>query len=192
MWNEPIEPFIALALPVGLLLCFGGGRSLQFTAALAAALAVGGAATGWAQTAALSTVGAITAGALLAAVAALAATLFLTPALFLLGFAAGALLGATGATLWAVGIAAWKLTLGLGLACAFAAVGVPRVAVPALASVLGAWAATSSVLHFCAGIDPLGELVEWQSLPTPWNFGALFAWGSLTAGGWIIQLRRAH
>ena len=188
MWNEPMEPLIALGLPIGLLLCGWGARFVRWSVCAAAFLGAGLAAGGLAEAAGAGAPWALAAGAAGGLAGAVLFRYLFRIGVFVLGAAGGLLLGGATSGPWRPGLPSAVWAGALAVSGGVLALWTRGVALALLTSVVGAWLATASVLHFAAGLDLIGEVGSWDRLPSTWALPALLAWAALAMGGAIRQL----
>jgi len=189
MWNDPLEPFLGLAFPVGLLFCFRGASLVRLAISAAAFVAVGVVCGGLADAAGVRPSWTLVAGGIGGLAGAVLFQRFFSIGVFALGASAGAVLGLAAAGQWGRETPPAVLGIASAVVGGFLALGIRGVALSMMTAVLGGWMATASALHFTAGVDIPGEFSGWGRLPWPWGLAAMLTWGVLAAGGAISQWR---
>ncbi len=188
MWNEPLEPFIAFGIPIGFLMCWTGLRFSRLWIAALGCIAGGLPAAAWAQAANASEIVVWAAAGLGSVAGALFFGFFSRVGVFLIGAAAGALVAAHLAAPAGDGVFRISAILS-ALVGGFLALRVGRIALLLAMSLVGAWLTVSGILHFTLGLDPIGEIGAWPSLPGGRGWVALTGAGLLAISGAIFQLR---
>lgn len=189
MLYDPIQSFVALAIPLGLLQCFFGYRMLMATLAITGFLLFGAFGAGLAQSLHASPVGAVFAGAIAGVIGSVAMLGIHHLGVFTLGMVTGALLGALALSRWPGPVSVTGAAIS-GVVGGVVALVNQRNVVIVITAILGAWLVTAGVLHFVAGMDLFGHAGGWARLPDYLRTAGLLGWMSLALCGLIVQRDR--